>query len=463
VTVSIPHPPARRLVAAAAAALGLLIAGPVAPASAQEGLDQACRDAQVVPGSCVGITKLTERAAAECRRIGAPEESCVVPMSRRVLRKDVDKYERSWLHRTLAFQYRLGHELPLTEALWVGTHNSFNSTAETPSLSNTDSNQQLSLTDQLRIDVRSLELDVHWLPSAHAGGQPAPVVCHGRGANELHAGCTTEEPLPETLAEINAWLRTHPREVLLLYVEDNVDAPEGYAPTARALSDGLRAAGGRSLIYKPPAGGACTDLPVALTREQVLAARAQVLLVSGCGQGSAWRGLVFDWGDTHTESGNGCDYDPNTYATKLVRVFEDSTWLSATVTGEGEGITADAAGRMVRCGVDLFGFDQLLPRDGRLAALAWSWATNEPSNPDACTVQSEDTRWSSQSCRPKRRAACRAADGTWTISKKVRGRDAARACGKLGATFAPPRSAVENDALRAAADRAGAGRVWLGV
>src|SRR3712207_7322459 len=58
-------------------------------------------------------------------------------------------------------------------------------------------------------------------------------------------------------------------------------------------------------LFRSPPGGSCTDLPLSITRDDVLAARAQVVIVSGCGQGAAWRGLVFDWSDTHVESGDG--------------------------------------------------------------------------------------------------------------------------------------------------------------
>jgi hypothetical protein len=441
-----------------------------APASAQT-LDQACRDAQVVPGSCVGVSKLTERVAAECRRAGVPDESCVLPMSRRVIRSEVKAHESSWLHRTLAFQYELGNSVSLRDALWVGTHNSFNSPAGETTLSSTDSNQQLSLTDQLRIDVRSLELDVHWNPSPRAGGQPAPVVCHARGANEFHAGCTTERLLGETLDEIVAWLRGHRDQVLLLYIEDNVDTAEGYDPTASVLDSRLRDASGRSLVYRPPPGGGCADLPLSLTRDKVLAAGAQVVLVSGCGQGSGWRGLVFDWSDTHVEGGPdgyrdypACDprFDSQTYATKLVRFFEDSTWLSATVTGEGEGLTAEVTRRMARCGVDLFGFDQLLPNDGRLAAVAWSWASNEPSNAGDCTIQRGDGRWIARRCTKRHRAACIRPDGRWTVTPSPLPADAAaRACRQRSAVPATPRTGSQNAALQQAADDAGADGVWL--
>ena len=464
----------RRLAVAAAVAVAL----PAASASAQD-LGQTCRENEQIPGACIGVEKLAERAAAECRRAGGPDEQCAPPVGRKVIRKQIAAYEDSWLRRTIAFQYRLGNAVPFRDAPWIGTHNSFNSPQEMPTLSHTDSNQQLSLTDQLRLDVRSLELDVHWNPSPRAGGQPAPVVCHARGANEFHAGCTSERLLGEVLDDIVAWLRAHPDQVLLLYVEDNVDATAGYGPTSAVLDSKLRDAKGRSLIYKPPAGPNCADLPLSATRQSVLAKAAQVVLVSGCGQGSAWRGLVWNWGNTHVESGSNdgyrdapvCDLDAggrprfgrDVYAAKLVRVFEDSTWLSATVGGgESDGLTPEVTRRMVRCGVDLFGFDQLLPEDGRLAALAWSWAPDEPSRAGDCRIQRADGRWIARRCTKRHQAACRRADGTWVVPlAMVKADQTAHACKQRSAVPATPRTGAENEALRQAAAAVGADGVWL--
>lgn len=472
----------------AAFATAALLAGLSAvPASAQTTLDQACAEAQLSPTACVGLTKLSERGAAECRRRGVvPDESCTGPMGRRVIRSEVKAHESSWLHRALGFQYELANAVPLRDAPWVGTHNSFNSTSEEPTLSHTDSNQQLSLTDQLRIDIRSLELDVHWNPTVRANGAAAPVVCHARGANEAHAGCTTERLLPEVLAEIAAWLRAHEDEVLLLYVEDNVDTSEGYGPTAQALGEGLRDANGKSLIYKPPSGGACADLPLSVTRDDILAAGRQVVLVSGCGEGAAWRGLVFNWNNVEVEERNhgyrdhpACDQDPDgdgrpdfareVYATKLVRYYEDSTWVSQAASNVGlastdDGLTPEVTRRMVRCGVDLIGFDQILPSDGRLDAAVWSWAKDEPSPAGDCAVQRGDGRWIARRCTKRHQAACRLPDGRWTVTlSSVPQSAATAACRRLSASPALPRTGAENQALRDAASAAGAEAVWLPV
>ena len=55
----------------------------------------------------------------------------------------------AWTQRALALQYELGGDLGFRDAPWVGTHNSFNSTAEMgPTLSAQDSNQRITLVEQ---------------------------------------------------------------------------------------------------------------------------------------------------------------------------------------------------------------------------------------------------------------------------------------------------------------------------
>jgi hypothetical protein len=441
-----------------------------------------------VDGTCHGLRKVAERGSAECRRAGVPDERCVLPLGSAVVRGEVDAHESSWLHRALSLQYELAADVPLRDAPWIGTHNSFNSTSELPTLSHTDSNQQLSLTDQLRIDVRSLELDVHSVPSPRSGAdQPAPVVCHGA---ELHAGCTWERPLGEVLDEIAAWLAAHPDQVLLLYLEDHLDSEADHDRAAAELDSRLTSAdGSRSLIQRTGGGaGGCATLPLDTTRADVLAAGAQVVLVGRCGSGAAWRADVFDWGPVEVESrAHGyrdhptCDQDPDgdgapeldrtTYGARLVRYYEDSTWLTRVASQAGQattddGISPETAGRMVRCGVDLLGFDQILPRDGRLEAVAWSWAPGEPAGGGACAVQGSDGRWRAHACGERHAAACRATDGTWVVvGPPVPYSAAAVRCGARGLRLAVPRTGRENALLLDAARRAGAagpGGVWLG-
>jgi hypothetical protein len=380
----------------------------------------------------------------------------------------IQAFEGSWTARTLAFQHHLAGDVGMLDATWLGTHNSYNSQAEVgPSLSATDSNQELTSVDQLRVGVRSLELDLHWFPAIREGAPRAPVVCH---AQPDHTGCTTERTLAPVLRPIAGWLHENPGEVVLLYLEDRLDTQEGHDAAAaiieRELGDLVHAPGG--------AEGECTHLPAGLTRDDVLAAGAQVVIVSDCGAGAAWRSQVFDWSERREARPVGYQDFPECgpaftreeYDTRLIRFFEDRTWLThgASHTGQthrDEGLTPETAAAMTRCGVNLFGFDHLLPGDGRHDALVWSWADGQPAAGGDCAVQADGGRWSVASCVPPRPPACRTADGGWVVpTRPATPRTAARTCEAAGATFAAPRTGHENALL---GEAGGGATVLLGL
>jgi hypothetical protein len=150
------------------------------------------------------------------------------------------------------------------------------------------------------------------------------------------------------------------------------------------------------------------------------------------------------------------------FANRLVRVFEDSTWLSASVSGGGGGwITPAYVRTMMRCGVDLFGLDQLLPFDGRLEAAVWTWA-DEAAVPRAgdCAAQRPDGRWEGAGCASKKSPACVSAARGWTVlATAVKRKSAAAACAGAGLELGTPQTSEENAALRMAA---GDVPVWLG-
>ncbi|HEX6711899.1 MAG TPA: hypothetical protein VF066_00895 [Thermoleophilaceae bacterium] len=421
--------------------LAALIAAALLPASAAAQVKDTCEPAgQQAAALCYGGDVVTRdgQAYADPGRF----ESAI------------QAYEKSWTHRALAFQYSLANDVGMTNAPWLGTHNSFNSIAQQgPALSTSDANQQLTLVDQLRMDMRSLELDVHWFPSARAGGQNAPVVCHAGAASD-HDGCSTEPLLGPVLDQIAGWLRAHRTQVLLLYIEDHLSGG-GYPAGVAAIKQSLG-----SMVYGT-GSTSCTELPANLTRDDVLAAGAQVVIVanSGCGEGADWRSLAFSWRN-HFEGGPNdflatppCGYKRSDYDTRLIRFYEDSTWLSTGVSAfsggeESPGLTPEIVKAMVRCGVDLFGFDQLQPGDGRNEAAVWSWATGQPGS-GGCTEMRGDGRWYSLSCRQKRPAACRRADDSWLVTgKAVTPAKASSACSAEGATFDTPRTGRDNDLLR---------------
>ncbi len=463
---------------AATFALTLLMAGAVGATAQAKPLDDACSSVAPLAGACLGPQKVVEAGAAECRAIGAPEDTCAAtPIGHDVRRSALAAYQHSWVHRAARFQYRLGNGVALGDAQWLGTHNSFNSSSNGFTVSHTDNNQQLTLTQQLDGDIRALELDVHLVPGGEKGARRVVRVCHGRGPDQLHAGCTNEPLLSEVLPEINAWLDAHPGQVILLYLEDELGDPEGYRQTVAALDAALVTAGGRSRIYRPDpvrtSAAACVNLPLGASRNRVRAAHRSVILVGNCRSG--WARDVFGWDASHVEAGSTsgyqappvCDttYDRSVYASKLVRYYEDSTWLTS-VTDPGdtpkrhaEGVlTADRVSRMIACGVNLFGFDQFDPTDGRVAASIWSWAPGQPKvGAGACAVQRpRDGRWTSTRCRGMRPAACRIATG-WTVTRPIAVGAARAACRARGGTYAAPRTGEQNAQLHQVAGRP----VWL--
>ena len=150
----------------------------------------------------------------------------------------------------------------------------------------------------------------------------------------------------------------------------------------------------------------------------------------------------------------------------LIRYYEDSTRLSAGTGMGDEGLTPRTTAQMMRCGVDLTGFDQLTPRDGRLEAMVWSWAPGQPRR-GACAVQRVNARnpfgrWFSRRCRARRRPACRKGERWILAGLKVTQNRARRRCRARRARHAVPRTGYEAQLLRLAMRRQKVSEVWLG-
>jgi hypothetical protein len=399
----------------------------------------------------------------------------------------------AWVQRALTLQYELAHDVELRNAPWIGTHNSFNSTAEMgPALSAQDSNQQITIVDQLDAGMRKLELDLHWFPHLQSGGFTV-VICH---ASDEDVGCTTEKTFAVVLDEIAGWLRApaNERQVIQIFLEDDLFSTvearneQAYAVAAATIEEKLG-----DLVYRTGASD-CTQMPLDLSRSEQLRSGERVLLVTdGCGLGAAWNGLVHNWRkdpetgraveqerqpdgyaefpecDPQDEPPNpgGESWDPRTYERLFIRYYETSTRLEASTGAAKDRITPQTAAQMARCGVDLVDLDQLEGlADPRLPALVWSWARGEPGR-GRCAYQRVGTsqpygRWYARGCAKRRSVACRVR-GDWKVTKRrVTPRRAKAVCRRRGAVFAVPRSGYENQLLRRAMEATGAKRVWLG-
>src|SRR5947209_6342496 len=140
------------------------------------------------------VQQLQRGAATACRTPlrsvsdDAPQQ-CAAVDGRAISEARIKVYEQSWTHRALSLQRGLDESVPLAQEQMPHTHNSFNASSYTlgstsyyPTLTNQDPNQVYSITDQLRMDVRAIEIDLHWWPSPFGSpdtGGKWVTMCHG--------------------------------------------------------------------------------------------------------------------------------------------------------------------------------------------------------------------------------------------------------------------------------------------
>lgn len=299
-------------------ALGALVGmgsfgpSPVARADGGDDVVDACAPVtdvpEVGPRACTSVETAVEGTARACRAVAGLEEAvCPVIDGRPIHEPAIAAFEASWLARALALQRLLDLDVPLARALLPHTHNSANSSAYSPTVSNLDPNQVLTLTDQLRLGMRAIEIDVHWTP--HPGGDPAHgyravVQCHGEPvatpAGTIHAGCSLDMLLVDLLGEVRVWLDqpANANEVLLLYLENALDDdPAAHAAAVAAIDLTLG-----DLVARPEPDAGCQPLPVARSKRQLLDAGTRVLITGNCGPGG-WTDRVFDRYPQWDESG----------------------------------------------------------------------------------------------------------------------------------------------------------------
>lgn len=437
-------------------------------------LDAACEDAELSDRTCASVHAAPVLVGSLCADVGVPATTCADATDGVAVEPSrLDAFEQSWVHRALRLQSRLDEAEPLRNSLWPHTHNSYNSTAYEPTLSGLDPNQRWSILDQLRMGIRAIELDLHPSPA-----RDGIVLCHGRqvpaGVTTVHAGCSTDRPLRAGLDELRAFLDLsgNEREVVVLYLENQLEGDPAFHDM---VADDLAAALG-DLAARPPDDQACADMPLDRSRADLLTDGDRVLIVGNCGP-DGWGSWVHQRGPQWLERSLGEGYaaypdcigverDAIGYDANWVRVYEDATWLSAMVDARYRPQTPDDVRNMVRCGVDMIGFDRIDPGDGRLEALVWSWAVDEPDTDPAraCVAWGGDARFFAAACGEERSFACRTAAGAWVVPPAVGPvAQSEAACATVGAVPATPPTGWENERLRDAASVAAAGELWLSI
>ncbi len=388
------------------------------------------------------------QAGADCRTV-VTDGSCEPVDGRAISPAAVSAYDRSWVHRALTLQRQLGERVPIIDTQIVHTHNSFNASAYSlngtqppsyyPTLTNQDPNQVYSLTDQLNMDVRFVELDLHWVPSPYGTAATNGywvTLCHGDGQQApatgtwVHVGCTDDRPAQDGFAELHRWLAAHPSDFLFVYLENQLydGSPVASQQLAHDTAASLIQQQLGSYVYRPTgtSSGHCADAPWTASVARLRAHGARMMLVGNCGPGTAWPSWVFSRGPKWDESGNPTTYSSSDCArdraarasgSNFRRFFEDST-VVATAEQTTSQITTATTQAMVRCGVNIIGMDQLTTDDPRLAALVWSWAPGQPAS-GGCAMAGVGGRFVSADCATWHPFACRTASGRWQLTATI--------------------------------------------
>lgn len=375
----------------------------------------------------------------------------------------VEDFRQSWAFKALGYQRLLDLGEPLGRTSFQYTHNSYNSKAYANLGSYFDPNHTLSLVDQLDSGIRAIELDVHY---TYGTSGKDLLLCHG--TND-HIGCSIfDRRFEDGIKEVATWVRqsVNRQEVLLIYIEEHTDAQYD------RLVDVLDAHMG-DLIYKP---GTCRTLPMSASRADILNAGKQVIIMGGnCGNGR-WAATAFNYefptGNDTFEPYPACRTQNQSQAfmqSNLVRLYEDTTSLSATFGTPPQAITPALMAQAMQCNLGIVGLDKLVPFDARLEQAVWSWNAGEPNNyngAEHCAEQWSNGRFNDNACGQARPFACQnASTREWRITPIAAdwtqgAVQCAQAFGS-GFRFAVPKNGFDNQQLKNAKDALSIASVWM--
>ena len=338
-------------------------------------------------------------------------------------------YTKSWEHKALQLQRGLDLDAPLPQATFIGTHNSYNAKAYTTAVSYIDPNHIYPLYDQLSLDCRAIELDMHWyfsMQGAPWNWRHRPLLSHAQGN---HVGASAfDRPIEEGLDEINYWLREpdNAGEVLIIYIEEHLDGH--FKETADIINSYFG-----DLIYRP--GGSCQGIPMNISKMDVLNAGKQVIIVGDGCRNADWHSIAFAGVGDRTGSvyvtGTNSNFkpypdcgsggvSPADYNKYLVRYYEDRTWLTSHFGKPDKYIEPADVVAFLKCGANILGMDKLTPTDGRLKSAVWSWAEGEPNNAnnsESSAMQLENGRFNDANPSLEYPFACKnRATGQWYVT-----------------------------------------------
>lgn len=409
--------------------------------------------------------------------------------------------------RALALQRMLQFDERVARQTFIGSHNSaislaygygiemdgFEKLLNTTLYDNDDLgegvDQTFSVTDQLNLGLRHLEIDI---TAAYFELPPKlddVYVCHSpvpldpailarveAAALEQHVklgkwepsklSCLgTRVPLKTMLLEVHTWLDAHPNEFVVLYLDTKPLTMTGRSQ-ANAMSAVLRDVFGTSMFAVGSDGG-----PSALLNETI-----RSLIAKGK------RLYIEDHADHYNDATDRIVYTPAVWSHQFgasslapfpnCTIAGDGNWytplvgpakpLARGLYSSGSTLSGDLAkhdasrAAATTCGVNIVSPNYVQPRD--MAAFVWTWDVSEPAKGGTCVVQRPNGRWAAVPCAQTAALplACRKAgdDRSWRIAPPAEAAESG--CGSGGEWLArPPTNGFANELLRAAAAAGG--------
>lgn len=389
----------------------------------------------------------------------------------------------SWNHHAHGLQRQLDANTPMKESLWLASHNSYNY-PQPQQQSTADPNQTIGIAEQLDLEMRAVEIDIHWMEAPRCSGNLQPLVCHGQGDHSTCSG--TELDSSVHFNTINDWLADNPGEFVQVDIEANfgvnrtppcppgVPEPTGGDPY-EVVGDQVAAIFGDKLYS--PVDSQSGQLPLEVTRTQMLAAGRQVIVTGPTN--NAWGNSVHGLDvrrqhayDNATYRYPGCEwFTADEYRNFWTRMWEDTTAVGAARVASGmaelEPVRDADLVNMLLCGLNNPSLDKITSSDTRLAAAVWSWKEAEPAvNAEAnCALHNVDGRFESADCSGTHAYACTNDGGqNWSVTAASGSFEGgAAACSALGGgfTFAVPETGYLNQRLRDSKAAATVATVWL--
>jgi len=402
----------------------------------------------------------------------------------------------NWTTNTLAFQTHLYDDVPLDHGFRPATHNSHIDFADGYGLYQDEvtalvhilnpkekvqiSNQWLSITDQLNMGLRHLELDIHYYKGSIK-------ICHAGGVHfkQLDAllqflskelkieikwdsetlGCFSQgyPTLRDALTEIVTWIKNPPRakEVLILYFDDQLDLQRWglVKDITSAIHD---IAGDLAISYEFLKQYFPSRWP---TPNEMIHYGKRILFTSGTDYKLENDPYIFpiqfvwqEWGFDDLKPYPICepklDKSLNVTLTRLHADILQYAWF----WGKPDNVTAASIALGIECNYNFISTDAAIPES--MKGYVWTWKEGEPSFKGCTLFEGASGRWIASNCSIINYCAFQSlSDPTqWEMSSKQVAFIQCNSLTPSGYSFTFPREPIQNRKLK---DFSSKTNLWL--